>query len=92
MIKPILTEKSMSEAKKGAYTFFVGPKMNKKEIGRMVEKIYEVEVKKVRTINLKGGVRKNVRGRKVRIKARKKAIVNLKGDKKIDVFEEKKGK
>ena len=92
MIKPILTEKSMAEAKKGGYTFFVEPDMNKGQIKRMVEKIYEVEVKKVRTINLKGSVRKNVRGGKVKVPARKKAVVNLKGDKKIDIFEEKKGK
>lgn len=92
MIKPILTEKSMAEAKKGAYTFLVGPEMNKGQIKTMVEQIYEVEVKTVRTINLRGGARKNARGVKVRIPTRKKAMVNLKGDKKIDVFEEKKGK
>lgn len=92
MIKPILTEKSMSDAKRGGYTFWVEPKMNKQEIKKMVEKIYEVEVKKVRTINLRGGFRKNRRGEKVKVRARKKAVVNLKGDKKIDVFEEKKGK
>lgn len=92
MIKPILTEKSTAEAKKGGYTFLVGREMDKKEIKRIVEQIYEVEVKSVRTMNLKGGVRRNFRGKQVRIPARKKAVVNLKGDKKIDVFEEKKGK
>ena len=92
MIKPILTEKSMAAAKKGSYTFFVGPAMDKREIKRMVEKIYDVEVGSVRTINLKGGTRKNSRGAKVRVPGRKKAMVNLRGDKKIDVFEEKKGK
>lgn len=92
MIKPHLTEKSMSEAKKGRYTFLVGRDMDKGGIKRMIEAIYEVEVASVSTINLKGGIKKNIRGKKVRIPAKKKAMVELKGDKKIDVFEEKKGK
>lgn len=92
MIKPLLTEKSMMSAKKGSYTFLVGRDMDKNEIKRTVKQIYEVEVKSVRTINLKGRKRKNLRGKQVRVLARKKALVRLRGDKKIDVFEEKKGK
>lgn len=90
MIKPILTEKSMSEAKRGHYTFLVGRGMNKKDIKKLVEAIYEVEVASVATINRKGEIKKNGRGQRVSVPARKKAIVSLKGDKKIDVFEEKK--
>lgn len=92
MIKPILTEKSMAEAKNGGYTFSVSPSMDKSKIKKVIEKIYEVEVKKVRTMKLRGGVRRNFRGERVRVPVSKKAVVNLKGDKKIDIFEEKKGK
>lgn len=88
-IKPILTEKSMGEAKRGRYTFSVGRGMGKRNIKRVIEAIYEVEVASVATINLKGGTKKNSRGKKVRIPAKKKAMLKLKGDKKIDVFEEK---
>lgn len=92
MIKPILTEKSMSEAKRGRYTFLVGRDMDKKAVKKTVEAVYDVEVVSVATINLRAGSKRNSRGEKARISARKKAMVTLKGDKKIDVFEEKKGK
>ena len=89
-VKPILTEKRMAQAKGRLYTFLVGRDMDKNKIKNTVEAIYEVHVTDVRTIKIKGGFKKNIRGQKVRIPALKKAIVALKGDEKIDVFEEKK--
>jgi ribosomal protein L23 len=38
---------------------------------------------------MKGGVKKNKRGRRVTIKASKKAVVSLKAGEKIGIFEEK---
>jgi len=48
-LRPVLTEKSMDEAKKGNYTFFVERNMNKRQIRKMIEEIFEVSVVKVRT-------------------------------------------
>lgn len=89
---PVLTEKSLSLVKQGKYTFWVEVGLNKNEIRKMIEKVYEVHVTGIRTIRYKGGTRKNIRGRKVRFPGRKKAIVVLKKDEKIDAFETEKGK
>ena len=92
IIKPVLTEKTMSEAKKGFYTFLVGRNTDKYHAKVMVQDVYGVHVTHVRTITIKGGKRKNFRGQIVRNASVKKAIVTLKKDEKIDIFEEKKGK
>ncbi len=91
-VTPILTEKSLNIAKEGKYTFTLDVGLNKLEIAKLINSIYAVHVKTVRTLNYKSGGKKNVRGRKVKIKAFKKAVVTLAKDEKIDAFEVKKGK
>ena len=91
-VTPILTEKSLNVAKMGKYTFVVDVGLNKLEIAKLINSIYAVHVKSVRTLNYKAGVKRNAKGRKVSIKAFKKAIVTLGKDEKIDAFEVKKGK
>jgi large subunit ribosomal protein L23 len=87
-LRPVLTEKSMSEAKKGNYTFFVEKNMNKRQIRKMIEEIFEVSVVKVRTMNVAGEIRRTNTGKKRIIKPKKKAIVTLEGKDKIDLFGE----
>ncbi len=89
MIEPILTEKSFADAKDGFFTFWAGAKMTKEEIRKAVEASFDVHVTSVRTLNYRGGIKKNWKGEEVRIKGRKKAVVTLKADEKIDVFIEK---
>lgn len=91
-VTPILTEKSLNVAKMGKYTFVVDVGLNKLEIAKLVSSIYSVHVKTVRTLNYKSGEKRNTRGRKVTIKAFKKAVVTLAKDEKIDAFEVKKEK
>lgn len=91
-ITPILTEKSMNEAKRGHYSFVVDFKMDKGEIKRQVEKLFSVHITEIRTINLKGGKKKNFRGKVKTVQDQKKALVTLKKDEKIDLFEESKSK
>jgi large subunit ribosomal protein L23 len=86
---PVLTEKSLGQAKEGNYTFWVDRRMNKYQIKQAVEKIFDVNVVKVRTINLKGEVKQSYFGKRKVIKPRKKAIVTLKEKQKIDLFEVK---
>ena len=90
--KPVISEKSLSDAKKGYYTFYVNRGLTKYQIRKMISDLFGVTVIKVRTMNLRGGVRKNYLGKKVTRKPKKKAIVTLKEKEKIDLFEEKKGK
>lgn len=74
---PLVTEKSTWLRADNQYVFEVDPAANKVEIAKAVSAIFNVEVDKVRTINLKPEKRPfGSRARKR--KARKKAIVTLK--------------
>ena len=92
MIKPILTEKSLSLAKDGKYSFWVDKNLIKSQIKKLMEDVFGVHVTSVKTINYKGGIKTNLRKRKIKIPERKKAIIALKEGEKIDLFETKKKK
>ena len=73
---PVVTEKSQAAKEQGKYTFKVDPKATKLEIKEAVEKIFNVKVKEIRTINVK--VKKRRVGRYTGLTNRyKKAIVKL---------------
>ena len=74
IIKPIITEKSSMDMQEGKYTFKVNKKATKPEIAKAVEKLFEVKVLKVNTINVKGK-EKRVGVHKGRTSDWKKAIV-----------------
>ena len=85
--KPVISEKSMAGVQEKKYTFEVAVDANKAEIADAVEKIFKVEVDKVRTITVRGhekrmGVNKGYTAKK------KKAIVTLtKKSKTIEFFD-----
>ena len=54
IIRPIITEKSSDGLQNGKYTFEVNKKATKIDIARAVEKLFEVKVLKVNTMNVKG--------------------------------------
>jgi len=85
-ILPLITEKTRSLAKENKYTFLVEPKINKNQIKKAIERIFNVKVVKVRTMNYK----KRTRGR-TRIKSTrprfKKAIVQIQAGQTIPIFE-----
>ena len=86
IIKPVITEKSMNLQAENKYTFYVDTKANKTEIKNAIEKIFEVDVLKVNTINVKGKMKRV--GRYIgRTAAKKKAIVYLKPGQTIKLFE-----
>ena len=92
-LKPVLTEKSIAEAKEGRYTFEVSGQLRKPAIGRLVSKAFGVKVVKVRTINYRSITKTNLmRRKKMSITGKKKAIVTLAGKDKIDVFGERDSK
>ena len=80
ILKPVVTEKSMSAMAEKKYTFFVHPEANKTMIKEAVEKMFEgAKVASVNTMNLDG--KKKRRGMKVGKTAKtKKAIVQLTAD------------
>ena len=54
IIAPVVTEKSNDELQEGKYTFKVNKKATKVEIAKAVEKLFEVKVVKVNTMNVDG--------------------------------------
>ena len=90
---PVLTEKSLMEAKNGKYSFWVSMGLNKLQIKGLISQAFGVTVLSVRTINSKKLVRRNARGRYQVENPNKKAIVKVKAGEKISLFEEEgKGK
>lgn len=90
MITPIITEKTMKLAKDGKYSFWVPMNLTKLQIRDLLSQTFGVHVKEVRTVNLKPLTKRNMRGRYVKVKGGKKAVVTLMKDEKIDIFEEEK--
>ncbi len=86
IIKPTISEKSTSLLADNKYTFWVDPKANKTEIKQAVEKLFNVKVEKVNTINVKGKT-KRIRQYIGKTADRKKAIVTLREGDKIEIFE-----
>ena len=80
ILKPVVTEKSMSAMAEKKYTFFVHPEANKTMIKEAVEKMFEgAKVASVNTMNMDG--KKKRRGMKVgKTDKTKKAIVQLTAD------------
>ena len=90
MIRPVYTEKSLSLAKNGKYSFWVGTGMTKTQIKSEIADLFDVHVQEIKTVTTHSENKRNMRGVKFVKKGNKKAIVTLKGDEKIDVFEESK--
>ena len=80
ILKPVVTEKSMTAMAEKKYTFLVHPEANKTMIKEAVEKMFEgPKVAKVNTMNMEG--KKKRRGATVgKTAKRKKAIVQLTED------------
>ena len=73
---PVITEKSQIEKENGKYTFKEDPKANKTEIKLAIEKIFNVKVVDIKTINEKP--KKKRVGRYTGLTNRsKKAVVTL---------------
>ena len=81
---PIITEKSEAEKANGKYTFLVDEKANKTEIKEALEKLFNVHVKSISTLNIK--TKKRRVGRYTGLTNRgKKAIVTLAVGETIDL-------
>jgi large subunit ribosomal protein L23 len=83
---PLISEKSTFLASaKNSYTFEVDKHSDKEQIRAAVEKLFNVKVVEVRTINVPGKPRRTRSGEKTSGEW-KKAIVQLHPDHKIDLF------
>ena len=87
ILKPVVTEKSMSGMGEKKYTFLVHPEATKSQVKEAVEKMFEgAKVARVNTMNLDGKEKRRgmIIGRTAKTK---KAIVQLTADSKdIEIF------
>ena len=84
IVSPLVTEKSTNLSEQNKIIFKVNVNANKKNIKTNIEKIFKVNVTKVNIINKKTRI-KITRGKKVRVKGFKKAIITLKKGQNIDL-------
>ena len=84
IISPLITEKSTNLSEQNKIIFKVNVNANKKNIKTNIEKIFKVNVTKVNIINKKTRI-KITRGKKVKVKGFKKAIITLKKGQNIDL-------
>ena len=84
ILSPIVTEKSTNLSDQNKIIFKVNKNANKKNIKNNIEKIFKVNVTKINIINKKSII-KTTRGKKVRVKGFKKAIITLKKGQNIDL-------
>ena len=91
ILEPVLTEKSYAGIPNKVYTFVVAKEANKIQIAKAVEELFDVQVARVNTLNVKGKIRtRNTRSgvTKGSTGDYKKAIVFLReGSKGIEFFE-----
>lgn len=86
IIRPVITEKSMKLMGERKYTFIVHKNCNKVQVKNAIEKIFNVDVEKVFTMNYMGK-KKRVKIYQGKRSDFKKAIVQLKVDSKpIEFF------
>jgi large subunit ribosomal protein L23 len=88
IIRPVVSEKSYAGLEANRYTFLVHPNANKTEIKEAIQKIWNVRVLGVNTMNRKGKVKRQryVTGRR---SDQKRAVVTLAAGDSIEIFETK---
>jgi large subunit ribosomal protein L23 len=85
LIQPVVSEKSYGLLDQNKYTFLVDPRANKTEIKIAVEKVFNVKVTSVNTINRVGKKRRTRAGMGSRPDT-KRAVVSVADGQRIDIF------
>ncbi len=85
LLRPVITERSMTETNRGRYTFAVDTEATKHEIAAAVAEAFKVDVVAVNTMPVRGKARRL--GRKIGRKPDwKKAIVTIAEGQKIEKY------
>ena len=88
LLKPLITEKSIAGTSAHRYSFLVDLLDTKTQIKSDVEKTFGVKVVSVRTMHMHGKTyRTGKRGLHATAADHKKAIVTIKSDQKIELFD-----
>lgn len=88
VVRPVITEKSLTDAKNGKFTFVVAKNATKTDVKKAVAEQFKVKVVGVATVTVKGKTMRVGKKRAEKTLAPfKKAVVELEKGQKIDVFE-----
>lgn len=88
LIRPIITEHALIDARSGVFTFEVAKEATKKNIRTAIQKLFKVHVEMVTTATRKGKVKRVGKMRKEKdIPDMKKARITLKKGETIEYFE-----
>ncbi|WAT24835.1 50S ribosomal protein L23 [Aerococcus urinaeequi] len=85
IIRPIITEESMLKMDENKYTFEVAVKANKTEVKQAIEELFNVDVKNVNIMNVRGKLKRMGRFAGYKRK-RRKAIVTIAEGQSIEIF------
>ncbi|MFD2082286.1 large subunit ribosomal protein L23 [Actinopolymorpha cephalotaxi] len=85
LVAPVISEKSYGLLDQNKYTFLVSPGANKTQIKIAVEKVFDVKVTEVNTLNRQGKRRRTRYGWGQRAST-KRAIVTVADGQRIDIF------
>ena len=85
LLAPVISEKSYGLLEEHTYTFIVSPDANKTQIKIAVEKVFNVKVTSVNTLN-RQGKRKRTRLGYGKRNDTKRAVVSLAEGDRIDLF------
>ncbi len=86
VIRPVVSEKSYAGLEQNTYTFLVDPRANKTEIKEAIQKIWNVRVLSVNTLNRRGKVKRR-RFTSGKRPDQKRAVVTLAEGDSIEIFE-----
>ena len=84
ILSPLVTEKSTNLTEINKVVFKVNTSADKKSIKKRIEKIFKVNVIKINIINKQRRI-KIARGKKIKVRGYKKAIITLKKGQNIDL-------
>ena len=89
VVRPVVTEKSVSRTANSQYAFDVDPRATKRHVKAAIEEIFKVKVLRVNTVTVHGKRKRDMRRRTakptVQRPDRKKAIVTLREGDKIEL-------
>jgi large subunit ribosomal protein L23 len=85
LLAPVISEKSYGLLDDNKYTFVVSPDANKTQIKIAVEKVFDVKVTSVNTLNRQGKRKRTRTGFGTRPDS-KRAVVTLRAGDRIEIF------
>jgi len=87
-LKPLITETSISLAKKNWYTFIAPVEVNKDLLKEMLKKSFKVDILAIKTAVVKGKRKRNPTSRRMRKQSDwKKVFIKVKEGQKIALFD-----